>query len=132
MATATKPSPVVNSPATHQRSSNQRGAHQRGIPAARLASVVDRTSKLSDDVLKSLEAGQRAAIEAVGQFLLTVEEALSEEVKGASDVPKKITESALEMAQQLVHTQYDFLRQVIDSTSKSLSSHDGARRIAVK
>ena len=43
-------------------------AHRRGIPAARLASVVDRTTELSGEVVKSLETGERAAIEAVGSF----------------------------------------------------------------
>jgi hypothetical protein len=113
----TKPKPAVKTRATLQR----------GIPAIRLASVVDRTSELSDEVLKSFEAGERAAIEAIGQFLITVEEALPEEVAGTSEVAKKITESGLEMADRLVHTEYDVVRNVIDSTAKSLSSRDGAK-----
>ena len=113
----TKSRPVVKRPATHQR----------GVPVVRLASVVDRTSELSDEVLESLEAGERAAIEAVGQFVITVEEALPQEVAGTSDVAKKITESGLEMADRLVHTVNDVLRKVIDSTARSLSSRDGAR-----
>jgi hypothetical protein len=40
------------------------------------AHVVDRTTEFSDDVLKSLEAGQRAAIEAVRKFVDIVDEAL--------------------------------------------------------
>jgi len=61
--------------------------HQRGImPTARLASVADRTSGLSDEVLKSLKTGERTAIETVGQLLITSEEALSEEVAGTSEV----------------------------------------------
>ncbi len=132
MATAThpnpnpvvkNPSPVVKTPAT---------PHQRSIPPARLATVVDRTSELSDEVLKSLEEGQRAAIEAAGRFVVTVEEALPEEVQATSEVAKKITEAGLEMAQQLVHTQYDFLRQVIDSAAKSLSSREAAKPNAAK
>jgi hypothetical protein len=113
----TKPKPVVKTPATHRR----------GIPTVRLASVVDRTSEMSDEVLKSLEAGERAAIETVGQFVITVEEALPQEVAGTSDVAKKITESGLEMADRLVHTGHDFLRSVVDSTARALSSHDGAK-----
>ena len=115
--TITKPKPVVKTSA----------AHQRGIPAARLASVVERTTELSDELLKSLDAGERAAIEAVGRFLISVEEALPQEVAGTSEVAKKVTESGLEMADRLVHTEYDFLRHVIDSTGKSLSSGDGAK-----
>ena len=120
---ATKPKPVAKTPVTHQRGI---------IPTARLASVVDRTSELSDEVLKSLEAGERAAIETVGQFLITVEEALPQEVAGTSDVAKKITVSGLEMADRLVHTEYDFLRNVIGSTAKSLSSRDGAKPKAIQ
>jgi len=112
----TKPRPAAKTPATHQR----------GDPAARFASVVDRTSELSDDVLKSLETGERAAIAAVGQFLITVEEALPQQVAATSDVAKRITESGLEMTDRLVHTEYDFLRKVVDSAAKPLSSRDGA------
>lgn len=132
MTTATNPSPAVKTAATHQRGSNHRASDRRGIRAARLASVVDRTSELSEEVLTSLEAGERAAIEAVGRFLVTIEDALPDEVNTTSEVVKRITESGLGMAQQLVHTQYDFLRQVIDSTAKSLSSRNAATPIAVK
>ena len=118
----TKPKPVVKTPATHQRST----------PATRLVNVVDRTSELSDEVLKSLEAGERAAIEAIGQFVITVEEALPQEVAGTSEVAKKLTESGLEMADRLVHTEYDLLRDVIDSTAKSLSSRGGAKAKAAQ
>ena len=45
---------------------------------------------------------------------------------------KKITESGLEMADRLVHTQYDFLRKVIDSAGKSLSGRNGAKPSAAK
>jgi hypothetical protein len=130
MATTTNPSPGVKIPATHQRGIP--AARLRGIPAARLGTVVDRTTELSDEVLKSVDQGQRAAIEAAGRFLVTVEEALPQEVQGTSEVAKKITESGLEMADRLVHTQYDFLREVIHSASKSLSSRNGAKPSAAK
>jgi hypothetical protein len=70
-------------------------------------------------------AGERAVIEAVGQFLITIEEALPQQVAGTFDVAKTITESGLEMAARL-HTEYDVLRNVIDSAAKSLSSRDAA------
>jgi hypothetical protein len=88
--------------------------------------------ELSDEVLESVEAGQRAAIEALGRFLVTVEEALPREVEGTSEVAKTITESGLELADRLVHTQYDFLRKVIDSTGKSLRSRDEGKPNAAK
>ena len=103
-----------------------------GIPAVRVGNVVDRTTKLSEEVLKSLETSERGAIEALGQFVIAIEEAFPQEVASTSEVAKKITESGLQMADRLVHTQHDFLRSVIASTAKSLSSSDGAKHQAVK
>ncbi len=114
---ASKPRPVDK---TH-------AGHQFGVPAARLGDVVERTTKLSEDLLKSLEASERAAIEALGQFVISIEESFPQEIAATSDVAKKITESGLEMADRLVHAQHDFLHHVIDSTAKSLSSRDGAK-----
>ncbi len=118
---ATKHRPVVKTPTTHRRRT----------PEARLASVVDRSAELSDGVLKSLETSERAALEAVGQFVITIEEALPQEVASTSDVAKKITESGFEMADRLVHTMNDFVRKVIDSGAKTLGSRDGAKPHAV-
>ena len=118
--TATKHRPIAKAPTTHRR----------GTPEA-LASVVDRSADLSDGVLKSLDASERAALEAVGQFVITIEEALPQEVASTSDVAKKITESGFEMADRLVHTINDFARKVIDSAAKSLSSHDAAKPHAI-
>ena len=73
--------------------------------------------------MQALEDGDRAAVEAVKLFLVTVEEALPR-VEGARTTEKKITESALKMAQQLIHTQSAFLQRVIDSAGKSLSSSE--------
>jgi hypothetical protein len=85
--------------------------------------AVERATELSDDLIQALEDSGRAALEAVSGFLVTVEEALPQ-VEGARRVEKRITESALEMAQQLVHTQSEFLRKVVDSAGKSLSKSD--------
>lgn len=115
--TVTKQKPVVKT----------LGTRQHGTPAARCASVVDRTTELSDGVLESLETGERAAIEAVGQFLITVEEALPRGAAGIADVAKMITESGLKMADRLVQTEYDLLRDVVGGAAKSLRSRDGAK-----
>jgi hypothetical protein len=82
--------------------------------------AVERATGLSDDVIQALEDDFRGASEAVEQFLVTVQEALPQ-VEGARTAEKKITESALKMAQQLVHMQSEFLQKVIDSAGKSLS-----------
>jgi hypothetical protein len=90
------------------------------------ASTVDRTTVLSDDVLKSLESGQRAAIEAVRKFVDTVDEKLP----AVGERPSRrqdIVDAAMEMADRLVHTQYDFLRNVVQSAGKALSGSDGGK-----
>jgi len=104
--------------------------HEVGIPEDRIVDVVDRTARLSDELLKSFESSERAAVEAVGQFVITIEEALPTEVAGTTDVAKKITTSGLEMVDHLVHTQYALLRHVVDSAAIWLSRHDSARPVA--
>jgi hypothetical protein len=117
-----KPKPTAKSPA-----SLELHALSVRVGAIPLTGVLDRTSGLSDEVLGSLETSERAAIEAVGQFVITIEEALPEEVAATSEVAKKITESGLQMADRLVHTGHDLLRSGIDSIAKSLSAHNGAK-----
>jgi len=86
-------------------------------------STAKRTTELSADVLKELEDAARSAIEAVRKFLGTVDEALPPHGEGPSR-REEIADSALEMAQRLVHTQSEFLRKVVDSAGKSLSRSD--------
>ncbi|MGA2924686.1 MAG: hypothetical protein ABSG43_01640 [Solirubrobacteraceae bacterium] len=113
--TATKRRPVAKSTTTNRR----RASH-----TARRDQVVDRTANLSDDVLKSVEAGQLAAIDAVRRFAESVDRTLPRHGDGASR-RQDVLDSGLEMADRLVRTQYDFIRRVIDSTAKSLSTRDG-------
>jgi hypothetical protein len=85
----------------------------------RTVDLVDRTANLSDEVLKSVEAGQRAAIAAVRKFVDTVDEALP----AVGDHPSRretVIDAALDMADKLVTTQYDFLRSVVRSADRSL------------
>jgi hypothetical protein len=88
--------------------------------------AVERTKELSEDVLKSLDEGARTAIEAVRKFVRTVDAAVPSNGDGPSK-RAEINDSALEMAQRLVRTQYDFLRKVMDSAGKSLSRSDDAK-----
>ena len=92
----------------------------------RLRTTVGTTADLSEDVLKSVEDGQRAAIEAVQKFVDTVDRALPKLGEGPSR-RQEIVDSALEMADRLVHTQYDFLRKVVHSAGKSLSEAGRSR-----
>jgi hypothetical protein len=81
--------------------------------------VVERAADLSDDVLKSVEAGERAAIEAVRKFVDTVDEA----IPAMDDRPSRretIVDAALDMADRLVTTQYEFLRSVVRSADRAI------------
>ncbi len=104
-----------------------RAATSKSTPrAATSKESVKRTTDLSDDVLKSLESGQRAAIDAVRKFVDTVDEklpALGERPSKRQDV----VDAAMEMADRLVHTQYDFLRSVVQSAGRALSRQEDGR-----
>jgi hypothetical protein len=111
-ATATRRrSPAAKATATRRRST----------AASKSKTTVERTTQLSDEVAQSVEDGQRAAIEAVRKFVDTVDRALPALPHGEGPSRRQeIVDSALEMADRLVRTQYDFLRKVVDSAGKSL------------
>jgi hypothetical protein len=93
---------------------------------ARQKSAVARTADLSEDVLKSIEAAQLAAIEAVRKFVDTVDEVLPT----IGDRPSRretVVNAALEMADRLVTTQYEFLRSVVRRADRSLSKPDATK-----
>ncbi|MCV7151628.1 hypothetical protein [Mycolicibacterium pyrenivorans] len=98
-------------------------AKEPDTTASAVQSVVERAAGLSDDVLKSVEAGQRAAIEAVRKFVDTVDEALP----AKEDHPSRretVIDAALDMADRLVTTQYEFLRSVVQSADRTLRKPD--------
>lgn len=80
----------------------------------------DRTERLTEDLFEEVEAGQRAAIKAVKRFVDTVDRTLPPQTEGPSG-RQTVIDAAMEMADQLVHVQYDFLRKVVRSAGKSLS-----------
>jgi hypothetical protein len=92
--------------------------------------IVDRSTELSDEVLKSVERGQRAAIEAVHKFVDTVDEKLPALGDEHPSIRQEVVDAALDMADGLVHTQYDFLREVVQSAGKSLGTSDQAKKAA--
>ncbi len=83
------------------------------------AKTVERTAGLSDDVLKSLESSERAVIEAVQKFIDTVDKTLPALGERPSR-RQQVVDAAMEMADRLVHTQYDFIRTVVKSAGKTL------------
>jgi hypothetical protein len=90
-------------------------------------SAVDRTTELSDDVLKAVESGQRAAIDAVHKFVDTVDEKLPALGDQHPSRRQEIIDAGLEMSDRLVRTQYEFLRKVVDSAGKALGNAGGGK-----
>lgn len=91
-----------------------RAGHARSRPGT------ERTEKLAEDLFDEVEAGQRAAIKAVTRFVDTVDRTLPSHTDGPSG-RQTVVDAAMEMADQLVHVQYDFLRKVVRSAGKSLN-----------
>jgi hypothetical protein len=114
-------------PATKAKSKPAPAARKRhpAEPAKKAqAGAIGRTTDLSEDVLHSVESGQRAAIEAVRKFVDTVDQALP---AGGAEPSRRqdVVDAAMEMADRLVHTQYDFLRKVVHSAGESLTRSNG-------
>jgi hypothetical protein len=63
--------------------------------------AVKRTTELSEDVVQALEDNGRAVVAALGRFLVGVEEVWPQ-AERARTAEKKLTESAVELLQQLV------------------------------
>ncbi len=87
--------------------------------------VVDRTADLTEGVIKAVEAGQRAAIDAVRNFVETVDKALPE----AGESPSRrqtVIDAALDMADKLVTTQYNFLSSIVRNVDRSVTNTERA------
>ena len=109
-----------------QRAGPARGKATRGRPAPSSSNAaVRRTAKLSEEVAQSVEDSQRAAVEALRKFVDAVDESLRSLPHGENPSRRQeIVDSALEMANRLVHTQYDFIRKVVDSAGKAVGRSD--------
>ncbi len=102
-----------------QRSASARRTVARKPAAAPPKGAVQRTTELSDHVFASLDNSAQSALDAVREFTETVDKALPPDRDGRSRA-EEITDSALEMAQRLIHAQAQFLRKVVDSAGSSL------------
>ena len=118
------PKKTQPSPAAKKKTTARKASATRRKPSAN--STTKRTTDLSEDVVRELEDGAQSAIEAVRKFLGTVDEALPPRGDGPSR-REEIADSALEMAQRLVHTQSEFLRKVVESAGKALSRPPGSK-----
>ena len=83
--------------------------------------TVEKTTELSERVLKEVKSGQESAIEAVRQFMESVDKALPPR-GGNPSRRQEVIDSALEMSEKLVQTQYDFLRNVVHSAGETLGA----------
>ena len=100
--TTTKPGPAAKSPTTRTRATTRKPP----MTTPRAAPAVDRTKELSEEVIDSLEKAQRTAIEAVRNFVDTVDHTLPALPHGEGPSRRQeIIDSALDMADRLVHTQ---------------------------
>lgn len=112
---------------TQPRATPASRRHRKHAASARPPrTTIDRTADLSDEVLAEVESGQRAAIQAVRKFVDTVDRALPPHDEGPSR-REEVIDAAMEMADRLVHTQYEFLRKVVRSTGKSLGRTNGGK-----
>jgi hypothetical protein len=102
----------------------------RNSPAERASDLAERAVGLSDDVLKSLESGQRSAIDAVRKFVGTVEESLPGRGDDHPSRRETIVDAALDMADKLVKTQYEFIRSVVSSASETLKKQGDEKSAA--
>lgn len=81
--------------------------------------AIERTTELSDQVLEQVKGSQEKAIEAVRKFMESVDDALPPHAENPSK-RQEVVDSALEMSERLVQTQYDFLRNVVRSAGEAL------------
>jgi hypothetical protein len=107
-----------------ERKQEEEEEHER-TRREQVSEVVDRTSELSEEVLTSLESGSRTAIEAVRRFVDVVDEALPALPHGERPARRReIVDGAMDMADRLVKTQYEFLRSVVQSAGSALGREE--------
>jgi hypothetical protein len=95
--------------------------------AERAFDLTERAAGLSDEVLKSVESGQRNAIDAVRKFVGAVDESMPAHGDDHPSRRNTIVDAALDMADKLVKTQYEFIRSVVSSASETLRKQDDAK-----
>lgn len=88
--------------------------------AERASDLTERAAGLSDQVLKSVESGQRTAIDAVRKFVNAVDESMPAQGDDHASRRNTVVDAALDMADKLVKTQYEFIRSVVSSASETL------------
>lgn len=82
--------------------------------------VVERAAELSDDVLESVDAGRKTAIEAVRKFVTAVDQAMPALVDPSRR--KAVINAALDLAEELSAARIEFVRGVVRGAAETLSS----------
>ena len=119
---ATK-TPVTQAPAA-KAPRPRVSAEAKTSKVAKVRSAAIKSADLSQDVFTSVESGQRTALAAVRTFVDTVDAALP--TLGAHPSRREtVIDAALDMADKLVTSQYNFLRSVVRSADRSLRLSDG-------
>ena len=85
--------------------------------------TVEKRAELSERVLGEVKESQEGAIKAVRKFMESVDEALPPHGENPSR-RQDVIDSALEMAEKLVRTQYDFLTNVVHGAGEALGASD--------
>ena len=75
-----------------------------------------RWAELSDEVLESVEAGRKQAIEAVRKFVDQISPVLPEQSRR-----KTVVDAALDMADELVTSRIEFFRSVVRSAGEAMN-----------
>ena len=88
--------------------------------------VAERAADLSEQVLDSVEARQRAAIEALRKFIDRLDDAMPN-LGDDPSVRKKVVDAIGDYYEQLATTQYEFLRSVVRSGSGMVSKSGDAK-----
>jgi hypothetical protein len=91
-------------------------------PAASDRGTIEKTTELSERVLEQVKESQESAIEAVRKFMESVDEALPPHDGENRSRRQEVIDSALEMSEKLVHTQYRFLTNVVRSAGEALGA----------
>lgn len=111
----------TKAPVARKRPVAKRTIAQDRLASIRRPAVVERSAAASERVLRSVETAERDAIDAVRTFVETVDEALP--VLGEHPTRRQdLIDAALEMADKLVTTQYEFLHGVVRNVSSSLGT----------
>jgi hypothetical protein len=87
--------------------------------------VAEQVTDLSDEILESVQAGHRSTAEAVRKFVESLDAAIPNLV--SPSLRKTILDAALELADQLVTTQVEFLRSIVRSATGTLNEQGNAK-----